>query len=160
MVVESLQQNIAAGTVPNSSERFESYDPPSSPPHGKSIQEIRIQELERLKAELAEANAEIRRLKEQRVVSQPPPSPPVRTSSKSNSNSASTPRSKHTVPQPMEKAMKRGNDILYRGHHCPGRTAVPECIASDGHHHFSKKGSNQYAKKYTCTICGFSCSEK
>ena len=159
-MVEPLQQNIATGAVHNSDERYGSYDRRSAPPDGKSIQEIIIKEVEKLKAELAEAKAEIRKLKKKQVVSQPPPSPQIRISSKSNSNSASAPRFEHMGPQAMERVMKRGSDILHKGAHCPRRTAVPECTASDGHHNFSKKGSNQYAKKYTCTICGFSCSEK
>lgn len=131
----------------------------------------------RTRSDLQTKDAEIRKLKEQQGVVQPPPSP-VTISSTSNSNSASVfnnvsnSRSERiyararvntaapVLPKTIERAMKTGSDILYRGYGCPRRTAVPECTAPDGHHYFSGKGSNQYAKRYTCTICRFSCSEK
>lgn len=160
-MVEPLQQIIAAGAVQNADEHYGPYDLPSSPPDGESIQPIDVKEVEKLKAELAEAKAEIRKLKEKQVASQPPPSKRVRISLKSKSTTASVSRFEHMgLPQAMEKVMKRGSDILHKGDHCPRRTFVPECTAPDGYHQFSKKGSNQYAKKYTCTNCCFSCSEK
>ncbi|KDR86007.1 hypothetical protein GALMADRAFT_261628 [Galerina marginata CBS 339.88] len=61
--------------------------------------------------------------------------------------------------QPKTRELKRGHEILSRGYRHPAKTAVPECTAADGYHFFSGKGTNQYATKYTCTICHFSCSE-
>jgi len=194
---------------------------PSPPSDVESIQAclaIKVQEVERLTAELAEMNAviattlpakerqifdlsqklshllrayreevaehnttrsdlqmkdaEIRRLKEQQVVARSSPSP-FTISSTSNSNSASVFSGSHServnaharvsapvLSQPIERAMERWPEIRYSGYGCPRRTAVPECTARNGYHCFSGKGSNQYAKKYTCAICKFSCSEK
>jgi hypothetical protein len=153
-------------------------NPPSPPPDVESIQAclaIKMQEVERLKAELAEAkaviettlpakerrifqltqefshlaaelrvtrdglltkDAEIRRLKERQVVAQPPS--PLTISSTLSFNSAlvlNGSRSERlhartqVLPRPMERAMKRGTDILYRGYGCPKWNAVPECTA-------------------------------
>ncbi|KAF8805662.1 hypothetical protein BYT27DRAFT_7192256 [Phlegmacium glaucopus] len=60
---------------------------------------------------------------------------------------------------PKERALKRGNEINWSGYSRPENTSVPECTATDGCHVFSGKGTNQYATRYTCTICHFSCSE-
>lgn len=66
------------------------------------------------------------------------------------------------VPKTRTKVRKlqSGNAILWRGYGCPQETAVLECTAADGYHHFSGKGTNQYKKRYTCAICHVVVSEK
>lgn len=60
---------------------------------------------------------------------------------------------------PKKRELKRGAEILFRGYGRPQRTAVTECTASDGYHYFSGSGTNGYARRYTCKICDFVCSE-
>jgi len=140
--------------------------------HLLDVYRAEVAEHHMTRSDLQMKDAEIRRLKEHQVVARPSPSP-FTISSTSNSNSASVFNGPHPEPshararvstpvlsQPIQRAMKRGAEIRWRGYGCPKRTAVPECTASNGYHYFSGSGTNQYAKRYTCTICDFSCSEK
>ena len=58
-------------------------------------------------------------------------------------------------PTPRKKReLKTGSAILWTGYGCPNRTPVMECVAADGYHHFSGKGTNRYRKRYTCMVMG------
>ncbi|KAF8882761.1 hypothetical protein CPB84DRAFT_1790703 [Gymnopilus junonius] len=75
-------------------------------------------------------------------------------------NSAQNPTNSTLPPKSQKKReLKTGDEIRWRGYGRPKYTPVRECTANDGYHIFSGKGTNQYATKYTCNICQFSCSE-
>ncbi|KAF9473659.1 hypothetical protein BDN70DRAFT_937260 [Pholiota conissans] len=81
-----------------------------------------------------------------------------------STNKQPTEASKPTkdAKQPIKAKTRQyqtGAAILWRGYGCPQKTAVLECTATDGYHCFSGKGTNQYKKRYTCTICGVIVSE-
>jgi len=113
---------------------------------------IEVTEHCQAQSELRAKDSEIQRLKEVQATTHS--FSPALTSASSHSQAP-----KVQPAPPKKRELKHGAEILFRGYGRPQRTAVPECTASDGYHHFSGSGTNGYAKRYTCKICAFVCSE-
>ena len=109
-----------------------------------------VTEHRQARSELRAKDSAIQRLKEVQATNHSFSSAPTSTSTHFQTLKPASPK---------KRELKRGAEILFRGYGRPQRTAVPECTASDGYHHFSGSGTNGYARRYTCRICGFVCSE-
>jgi hypothetical protein len=129
------------GAIRESEQRFS---------HLSSKYHKEVTEHRQARSELRAKDSEIQRLKEVQATTHSFSPAPTSTSTHFQTLKPASPK---------KRELKRGAEILFRGYGRPQRTAVPECTASDGYHHFSGSGTNGYARRYTCRICDFVCSE-